>query len=104
MKEHHIPEVVTSRQKSNLVDSDLVPGGYGGCSLARPHGQRTPPCYLAQHCEGVVKESDAAVGGGRAREGGRAGKRPSLEAGGSGSQRLLRPSSCHPALAGSSQE
>lgn len=55
MEDKHVPEVVTSRQKSDFVHGDLVSRGYGSGSLARPHGHRTPTCYLAQHPECVVE-------------------------------------------------
>lgn len=58
-KEQHTPKVVAPWQKSNFVNNDLVPRGYGGCSLAWPRGQRTPTCYLAQHLELVVGISEA---------------------------------------------
>lgn len=58
----HTPEVFPSRQESDFVDSDLIPGGYGSRSLAWPHGQRTPPCYLAQHFECVVEEGSEGWG------------------------------------------
>lgn len=103
MKKQHTPKVVAPRQKSNFVHGDLIPGRDGGGSLAWPHGQRTPTCYLAQHL-GLVVTSSEAIAVGSARQGRAAarGKGPSLEAG-DGSQ-PLRPSSSRVTQAANPQE
>lgn len=106
MEEKHTPEVFPSRKESDFVDGDLISGGYGSRSLAWPHGQRTPPCYLAQHFECVVEEGLEGCSWWKGTPGRAAGaeeKDRASKLAMAGSQRLLRPSLlCHPALAGSS--